>query len=158
MIRALTNIVFYGKRQKKQRKILEKQIDKEDSMIDNASFFLAGVFSVIFYLFDKWFSFVLLSYHDIKSNYKNASHNNVVIAKNLLKEGNHLDATFRLKIAIILDKNNFHALLTLAYLYYEHEKYKKSLKYFKTLQAITSESQMQEINFMIEEINLKLSK
>ena len=158
MIKTISNIVFYGKNKKKAEKKAEKELDKNDSIVENALYFIkVAVLLFLKFIFSTK-TFFVESYYEIKHNKKNAVENNLTLAKKFLQGGHISDGLMRIKLALLFDKNNFNALLMFAYFYYENENYKKSLKYFNKIKQIKGEQTPPEINFMINELNLIIKK
>ena len=152
MIKQITNLIFYGKRYKKQQ-INEEKREEERHSIGNSILSFFEVFIVtLSYVILYSIRFLIINITDLKNGYKNATINNLTIAKKFLKNGDIFDGILRLRLILLLDKNNFHALLMLGYFYYERKWYKKSLKYFTKIHKNLGEKSTPEINFMLNEL------
>jgi hypothetical protein len=158
MIKLLNNIVFYSRRKRKEEEKVEKLLEEQDSIFKNIAFCFYKSLIFVIDCADISTRFVLDNYSEVKQNYKNVIANNLSIAKHFLKEGNHFDAIIRLNMVLLFDRTNFSALLMLGYFYYENANYKKSIKYFIKIKKNLKDKTSPEIQFMINELNNKISE
>jgi len=158
MIKNIASLLFYGRNKKKAEKRAEKALDKNDSIVENVIYLIETALLLTLKFIFTAKNFCVTNYRQIKENKANATDNNLALAKKFLKEGNVSDGLMRIKFALFFDKQNFNALLMLAYFYYENEEYKKALKYFNKIKQSKGPQTPAEINFMINELELIIQK
>jgi hypothetical protein len=150
-------VVFYHKRKKEEHNEKLTQYKTKEQFIFLSQHYILESFIFIYESFKNGFTFVKKRINEIKLASKDILHSNLRCAKGQLENGNFLDAELRLKTILIFSKNNFDALLMLAYHYYNILKYDKSLKYLNAIKASKQQNTPIEVDYMINDIKEKQS-